>query len=830
MEKKKNIFTSENVVKNSIWSVMERVCAQAVSFFISVILARLLVPSDYGVVALIQVFISICSLLVDRGLASALSQKKYPDKEDYYSVLSFGFLTSIFLYVLLCGFSQYIGQAFSKYNPELLSNVIKIMGIALPISSIRVIMVTYVGKNMLFKKFFWATFVGTVISGIIGIIIAYNGGGVYALVAQHLANLTIDSILLAFTIKKPWMFYISFSRLKKLISYGWKVMASSGLTTLVNSLRSTTIASNYDAADLAHYDKGESLPKIVIGNIDVAIANVLFPTMSNSQDDLVKLKEIVRRFVKLSGYVIFPLLLGLFAVSDTLIPTLFGVQWTPAIPYLKIFSLIYLFYPLQDAALLSIRAIGKSGRALIIDMIGKCVILAFLFILLKFGPIYLTVGFLASTVTVVFINAFAMKKYIGYRFHEQLFDFSINLIPAGIMLAAVYFMHYLPINSVALLILQIVTGAIIYIFISAIIKNKQFLYIKQMVTKMIKSAKKTISQSKSFEFSAISIARPVLMGIAMIWIVLFHSGIPAPENPLLRVLYYVFIDFGGGIGVPIFLIVSGFGLMYSNAKRPVYSGFKNWISFMKKRLIKVLIPYTIIFIVYYLIFYLQSGSMGDFFAKYTIWEFFKTGFREYWYIHAILILYIVFPLIAFAFDKFKSHITFIILLLSTIGLDVLLSFILPSYSNIEIFLTRIPCFIIGCYLGKLSLERKRYNLLTLSLTVLVLIASTLLVFLGIHYSFGTHILRYLFSTLSISLVMTLPILLTKIKYKFKILTFIGNNTLYIYLVHILLFCIFSSYTEINVFLRLVMVLIISLIVVVLIVLFKKISKIKRLKT
>lgn len=822
MNKNDEKFSGENVVKNSIWSVMERACAQAVSFIISIVLARLLIPSDYGIVALIQVFISICSLLVDRGLASALSQKKYPEKEDYYSVLNFGFLISLFLYIALCGFSTYIGQAFSKYNPELLSTVIKVMGLALPISSIRIIIVTYVGKNMMFKKFFWATFAGTVISGIVGIIIAYNGGGVYALVFQHLINLTIDSILLAITIKKPWIFFISFSRLKKLISYGWKVMASSALTTLVNSLRSTTIASNYDAADLAHYDKGESLPKIVIGNIDVAIANVLFPTMSNAQDDLVRLKEIVRRFVRLSGYVIFPLLLGLFAVSDTLIPTLFGAQWTPAIPYLKIFSLIYLFYPLQDAALLSIRAIGKSGRALIIDMIGKCVILAFLFILLKFGPIYLTVGFLASTVTVVFINAFAMKKYIEYKFYEQFLDFAINLIPAGIMLAAVYFMHYLPINGVALLILQIVTGAIIYIFISAIIKNKQYLYIKQMVAKMIKSAKKTICQSKSFEFSTISIARPVLMGIAMIWIVLFQSGIPAPENPLLRILYYVFIDFGGGIGVPIFLIVSGFGLMHSNAKRPVYGGFKNWISFMKKRLIKILIPYTIIFIVYYLIFHLQSGSIGDFFAKYTIWEFFKTGFREYWYIHAILILYIIFPIIAILFDKLKPHIAFIILLIFSIGLDILLSFTLPTYSNIEIFLTRIPCFIMGCYLGKLSIAGKKHNLLTLSLTFIGLIVSFILVFLGIRYSFGSHILRYLFALLSVFIVMTLSILIVKIKIKFKLLTYIGKNALYIYLIHILLFGIFAKYTNLNVFVTLLLVIVISFVSVLLINILKRI--------
>ena len=483
MSNEEKKFSGENVVKNSFWSVLERVCAQIVSFVISVILARLLVPDDYGIVALVQVFINIGALLVERGFASALSQKKHPDKEDYYSVLNFGLLTSFILYAILFRIAPNIGGWFGKYDSNLLTSVIRVMGLSLPITTIRVVMITYIGKNMMFKKFFWATFVGTIISGGIGILMAYKGCGVYSLVAQYLINITIDSIILGFVIKKPWSPSLSFAKLKTLISFGWKVVISSALTTAVNSVRSTTIASKYETSDLAHYDKGESLPKIVIGNIDVAIANVLFPTMSNSQDDISKLKEIVRKFVRLSSYIIFPMLLGIFAISDNLIPLLFGEQWLPAIPYLKVFTLVYLFYPLQDASLLSIRAIGKSGTALILDIIGKSVILALLFALLKFGPLYITFGYLAATIIIVCINAIAMKKLIKYRFREQLFDFVINLIPAALMLASVYFLHYLPLNGTIILLLQIVTGIIVYFVISLITKNKQFLYFKSLVFK-----------------------------------------------------------------------------------------------------------------------------------------------------------------------------------------------------------------------------------------------------------------------------------------------------------------------------------------------------------
>lgn len=785
-------FSGENVAKNSFWSVLERVCAQIVSFVISVILARLLMPSDYGIVALVQVFINICSLLVDRGLASALSQKKNPDKEDYYTVLNFGFFLSLFLYAILYFFAPYIGQFYSKYNTSLLISVIRLMGLALPISTIRIIIVTYIGKNMMFKKFFWATLIGTVISGIVGIILAYNGAGVYALVAQHLINLTIDTILLAVIIKKPWLSIMSIEKLKKLISYGWKVMLSSALTTIVNSVRSTTVASTYEASDLAYYDKGESLPKIVIGNIDVAIANVLFPTMSNAQDDVIKLKNIVREFVKLSSYIIFPMLFGLFAVSDILIPTLFGSQWIPAIPYLKIFALIYLFYPIQDAALLSIRSLGKSGKALIIDIIGKSIIVASLFTLLKFGPIYLTIGFLLSTIIVVIINGIAMRKYIGYRLHEQIFDFGVNLLPSIIMLISVYFLHFIPINNVALLIIQIIVGIVVYFVFSALTKNKQFIYFKNLISGFLK---KFNFKKISLSWSSISISRPILMSLAIIWIMLYHAGIPAPDNVFLRVLWYIFIDFGGGLGVNIFLILSGFGLMFSHKKNNCYASLKQLIKFYWKRFSRIFISYTIIFVVYYLIKYGQfNGSFIDFLAKYTIYEFIKTGFKEFWYIHAIAILYLIFPLFAFLYDKINTHVSFIISIVAFISIEFIFYYFLPStYNSIEILLTRTPCFAIGCYLGYFAINKKQVPFVLYLCSclgaVILLITSFILIKYG---NTGLGLNRYLFVLLSAFLVIVLSPIIAKISHKLKILKWYGQFTLQLYLTHILLFVIFKE--------------------------------------
>lgn len=299
------------------------------------------------------------------------------------------------------------------------------------------------------------------------------------------------------------------------------------------------------------------------------------------------------------------------------------------------------------------------------------------------------------------------------------------------------------------------------------------------------------------------------MAIAIIWIVLFHSSIPAPTNIFARFFYYIFIDFGGGLGVAIFMILSGFGLMYSNQKRCVYKNIKNWWTFMAKRLIKILIPYTLIFVSYYLIINFNNGSVGDFFAKYSIYEFFVTGFREFWYIHAILVLYLIFPIIALCFDKLKAHWAFLVLLVITIGVDIGLSFISPLYEHIEIFLTRIPCFIFGCFLGRLALMNKRIKLVPAIIIFILFIASFALLFAGIHYSFNSHIMRYIFTAVAVLLVVVFSMIISRAKIKFRIMRYLGSITLELYLTHILMFCILRTYTNWNIYLILLITIVSS---------------------
>lgn len=299
----------------------------------------------------------------------------------------------------------------------------------------------------------------------------------------------------------------------------------------------------------------------------------------------------------------------------------------------------------------------------------------------------------------------------------------------------------------------------------------------------------------SLNWSSISVARPILMVIAIVWIILFHSNaVQAPENAALRVLWYFVFSFGGGFGVDIFLVLSGFGLIYSHNKTPCYGSIKKVLSFYLKRFSRIVFSYTLIFIVYYVIYATKNGgSVLDFFAKYTIYELFATGFREFWFIHAIAVLYLIFPVIAWLYDKLNLHIAFLITALISVGIEFAFYYFNSGlYSNCEIFITRIICFAIGCYFGCFSLNKKSIRLIEFILYCLAFISALIFIFLTIHFNIGSLRLdRYLFAISTSLLIIVISPLITLLANKLKWMSWLGQFTLQVYLIHILLFGIIS---------------------------------------
>ena len=363
-------ITKKSVIGNFIWRFAERCGAQLVTFIVSIVLARILDPKDYGTIALVTVFTTILQVFVDSGLGTALIQKKNADDLDFSSVFYFNFIVCIILYVGMFIAAPYIALF---YKDTTLTPVIRVISLTIVISGVKGIQQAYVSKNMLFKRFFFSTIGGTIFSAVLGIAMAYMGYGVWALVAQQLSNTAIDTLILWLTVKWRPKKMFSYERLKGLFSFGWKLLISSLLDTAYNNLRNLIIGKLYSSSDLAFYNQGEKFPKVIVMNINASIDSVLLPTMSIEQDNPERIKQMTRRAIKTSTYVMAPLMMGLAFCAEPIVRLVLTDKWIFCIPFLRIFCITYMFWPVHTANLNAINAMGRSDWFLRLEIIKKIV-------------------------------------------------------------------------------------------------------------------------------------------------------------------------------------------------------------------------------------------------------------------------------------------------------------------------------------------------------------------------------------------------------------------------------------------------------------------------
>lgn len=273
------MINGKTVIKNMSWKFAERITAQIVTFIVSIVLARILEPSDYGVISLVTVFITIANVFVSDGLGSALIQKKEVDLLDFSSALYFNVAFSSLLYAILFAVAPFISKFFGN-GYEILSPILRVLGLRIIIAAINSIQQAYVSREMIFEKFFFATFFGTIVSAIVGILMAYFGYGAWALVGQYLTNTTIDTIVLAIVLNKKPAIAFSIKRVRALFNYGIKILGSGLLIAVYTEVRSFIIGKVYSSSDLAYYDKARQFPNLIVNNVVSTISAVLFPKMS----------------------------------------------------------------------------------------------------------------------------------------------------------------------------------------------------------------------------------------------------------------------------------------------------------------------------------------------------------------------------------------------------------------------------------------------------------------------------------------------------------------------------------------------------------------------
>lgn len=478
------MMKKDNIFSNLIWRFAERCGAQFVAFIVSIVLARMLKPEVYGAVALITVFTTVLQVFVDSGLGNALIQKKDADDLDFSTVFYANIVFCSILYMFLFFCAPLIAEF---YNDALLKPLLRVLGITIIVSGVKNIQQAYVSRNMMFKKFFFSTLGGTLVAAFVGIIMAISGYGAWALVAQQVINVTIDTVILWITVRWRPKKGFSVDRLKSLFSYGWKLLISSLLDIVYNNIRQLIIGKMYSPSDLAYYNRGRQFPSFIVGNINSAIDSVLFPAMANVQDNRQNVKQMTRKSIKVSTYIMAPLMVGLAFTANSVVKLILTDRWVTCVPYLRIFCITFMFWPIHTANLNAIKAMGRSDLFLKLEVIKKCLGSIFLLSTMWYGTMAMAYSLLLSSICSQIINSWPNKKLLDYGYVEQIKDIIPSLFLSMGMGIIVWCISLTRLSTLPLLIIQVLLGIMIYYMGSVILKIDSFIYLRNILKSFYKA-------------------------------------------------------------------------------------------------------------------------------------------------------------------------------------------------------------------------------------------------------------------------------------------------------------------------------------------------------
>lgn len=474
--------TKKTVIANMLWRLAERCGAQGVSFIVSVVLARLLLPEEYGIVSLITIFTAILSLFTDSGFKNALIQKKDADQTDFSTVFYFNVLMGIALWFLMCLAAPAIARFYDK---EYMTPYIRVMSLTLVLGGVNGIQTVVVARRMEFKRFFYATLGGTLISAAVGIWMAYGGFGVWALIAQKLVNQGIDTVILWFTVRWRPSLCFSLQRLKPMFQYGSRLLGSSLLNSLSSNLSSLIIGKVYSADMLAYYDKGRRIPNLVVENLQSAVQSVLFPVVAQRQGDKKEVRKILRRSFTTAAYCMFPCMMGIAVCAEPLVRLLYTEKWISMTPYLQLWCFIFAFYLLHTADIQVIQAVGRSDIILKIEIVKQLLSLAFLIAALPFGVLAMLGAMCAVTAISLYINSAPNRELADYGFKEHIRDILPSFFLSAAMGAVVWGIGLLPLPELPGLILQVLAGAAFYLGGSLTLRIESFWYVMRTVKEIV---------------------------------------------------------------------------------------------------------------------------------------------------------------------------------------------------------------------------------------------------------------------------------------------------------------------------------------------------------
>ena len=481
----------KNVVSGLIWKFIERIGVQGVQFIISIILARLLLPEEYGVIALITIFLNIANIFIQSGFSSAIIQKKEVDEADCDSVFYFNLIISIVAYFILYMLAPIIANFYKK---PILSSVLRVQAITLIIGGLNAVQNAIIQRKMQFKKLFIVSLVAIIIQGLVGIFMAYKNYGVWSLVISNLVGSIVTTVILWFITSWRPKFNFSITKLKSMFKFGSRLLLSSLIDTIYNNLYSLIIGKKYDQKMLAYYNRGQNIPNLLVTNINSSIDGVLFPALSTYQDDKKGMKMLVRRSIVTSSFIVFPIMFGLLVISKPLTIILLTDKWIDSIPFMKLSCIMYAMWPIHTANLQAIKAMGRSDVFFKLEVIKKILGIAIIIITIPFGVYAMMIGSVINSILCTFINAYPNKRLLEYDYFQQIKDILPSLILSITMSIIISCISLFDLSNFVVILLQIVLGIFVYILGAWIFKFECYIYILNNIKYYINKRKKSKSR------------------------------------------------------------------------------------------------------------------------------------------------------------------------------------------------------------------------------------------------------------------------------------------------------------------------------------------------
>lgn len=472
-----------------IWSLIDNVSSSGVIFFVGIILARLLTPEEYGVMAMVSIFIAISNSIIDSGFSSALIRKVKVKPIEYNTVFYFNLLISLLLYICLFFISPFIALFFRE---PILCEVMRVIGLVLIINALSIIPYTIFVREINFKTQTIISLIASVGSGVIGVWMAFSGQGVWSLVGQQLGRQCLNTLFLWFFCH--WKPTVSFSMtaFKEMFGFGSKLLLSGLLDTIYKDIYYIVIGRCFSSSILGQYTRAKQFSMVFSTNLTTVVQRVSFPVLSSIQDDSIRLREAYRKVIKSTMLVSFACMLGLAAIAKPLLILLISDKWLPAVYFLQIVCFSNMLYPLHAINLNILKVKGRSDVFLKLEVIKKVLAIFPILVGVYLGIEMMLWGSVIISVISYFLNAYYSASLINYSVYEQLKD----IFPSFIVSLGVGFLMWsislLSISYYLMLIIQLSTGFILAYLIYNWLRLDEFLEIKSIANNYVKKFYKSM--------------------------------------------------------------------------------------------------------------------------------------------------------------------------------------------------------------------------------------------------------------------------------------------------------------------------------------------------